>query len=910
MSMEPRPRTVKRPYKSLSALALSSVCMAIALSGCDAQDPQGAELQALLDDGELGTLMQSALTVTDKGTGGTSGTALPGPVGGSGSGSSQAGGGAGGPPGGTGGFFGTGGKFGGVGGGAGGDRGCSNAGAIGGSSMGADGGVFPPKGAASPDAGVPSSMAGGSFDVRPGSGGRGGAGGTSGGTSGSCFERPIGIWDFDDCSDFRTQLSDSSFNNNTAFRSIKATCTQGISGMGVSLPNPSDIVYVPDQPTFTFTEGVTVAAWIKPRKFNGVQTLFRKRDGATSSLALVLNGKQLQFVISRSGALPVSAEWKGIKEGAWTHVAARYDGQNLRLYVNGSVVVDKRAPGKMADGEGPLLMGNDGFSRRFDGVMDNFWFATSHASDDVIMGLTCIRAEPTLVATPAQGASVEAGKSFTFDLALTNKDSASCGPSSFLLFSDNFFTDMTFEPSISFLKLASGETQHIPVTATAQTEAESGDRLLSFSVQSNDRLNFNTVNADATIKVTEPTGCHVKTGRELMIKNVAVVDDPVRTTFNQPGDPRSGKWTFKHLMEQMAPTTAAAPDMVENMLKTWLTPQTINGFTIEARQEMQQTVLNRWPRLPNRKLDLSRPPLLLQAIVNRFDLRNLAQKNAGEGRFVFAFMGDNGFPLEFTLILEYKLPAKTLADVQKWADDWHALGALTFPSEEYNAALTEITERFVKRGAAPGRTNGSAINSVRTNEIALSFEWQLREFVLDATTGLLRPEPIKLTPDQSFDNSSELAEWINSNQTAILAETHEVPLSFQGKPFLGGAVFNNLGGWHAPGVDPETRHKFSLNTCNGCHSIEETNTSFLQIRPRFPGSEAGLSGFLTGTTVFDQNSATTRSFNDLSRRNKDLTNIVCPLPKSSNSRSNAPTLARQSSPEFVELLSRGISRVH
>ena len=65
-----------------------------------------------------------------------------------------------------------------------------------------------------------------------------------------------------------------------------------------------------------------------------------------------------------------------------------------------------------------------------------------------------------------------------------------------------------------------------------------------------------------------------------------------------------------------------------------------------------------------------------------------------------------------------------------------------------------------------------------------------------------------------------------------------------------------------------------MNTCNGCHG-PETNTSFLMITPRFPGSEAFLSGFITGTTVFDPFSGQVRTLNDLGRRRQDLTSLVC-----------------------------------
>ena len=58
--------------------------------------------------------------------------------------------------------------------------------------------------------------------------------------------------------------------------------------------------------------------------------------------------------------------------------------------------------------------------------------------------------------------------------------------------------------------------------------------------------------------------------RELMITTTSVVDDPIRTAFTaDPTDPRTGVWTFKHLMENMAPTPADAPAIVEAMLETF-----------------------------------------------------------------------------------------------------------------------------------------------------------------------------------------------------------------------------------------------------------------------------------------------------------------------------------------------------
>jgi hypothetical protein len=460
---------------------------------------------------------------------------------------------------------------------------------------------------------------------------------------------------------------------------------------------------------------------------------------------------------------------------------------------------------------------------------------------------------------------------------------------------------VTFDPpssqTVQTAPVPPGTTAHFTVTATPSADFEPG-RFLTFHTHVDEPLtgSSNFFSSSFTIAEPDPSVCSINTSRELMIKSTTVVDDPVRTRFN-PGssDPRNGVWTFKHLVESMAPSPAAAPAMVEAALTGIATPQVINGFSVAGRPGMQSIILDNWPRTANGELDLAQAPLRLQAIVNRFDLRNLANGDGGEGRFVFAFESF-GFPLQATLILEYKLPASSDADVKGWADAFHGLGALRF-GESYNAALQTITEAFAGRGARPGRPNGSALNAMRTNEISFGDNsvWEMRELRLSSTSGLLEPVPVELTPDESFNFSSTLASFITANQTAIIAEQHTVPATFQSQPFQAGAIFNQLSTWFAGSVNNEARHHFALNTCNGCHSLDEAGVVFLQINPRFFNGEASLSGFLTGTTVFDPVTGQPRNFNDLARRNADLKSIVCPAPGLAASPAN---------------LRKGISRVH
>jgi hypothetical protein len=355
---------------------------------------------------------------------------------------------------------------------------------------------------------------------------------------------------------------------------------------------------------------------------------------------------------------------------------------------------------------------------------------------------------------------------------------------------------------------------------------------------------------------------------ELMITNVAVVEDPIRTQWTGAlTSANDGAWHFGRLMTEMAGANDPAV-FVRTWLSQWAAARTVNGQTVPARAQIA-SVIRAWPKTAAGTLDLRKAPMRLLAIVHRVDLRSPG--NAGEGRFVFGVLGANGNPMQFTIILEYKLPAADAAAVTQWANDWHSLGALPLGSATYRSRLAAITRKFTRRGAFTGRPNDSAISQVRTNEIALAFPWELREFRL-TTTGQLRMAAPALTPANNLDNSATLAAFM----TAIKAQTHTVPLSFQSKPFQAASVTNNIDFWNAPGITDSTlRQRFSINTCNGCHGAE-SSTSFLDVFPRNPGQEAQLSGFLSGVDVVDPvTGSTTRRFADLNRRANGLKAFLC-----------------------------------
>lgn len=520
-------------------------------------------------------------------------------------------------------------------------------------------------------------------------------------------------------------------------------------------------------------------------------------------------------------------------------------------------------------------------------------------SPDGCVTCACVPAAPTIIVSPQTSPPTAAGTEAAFDVAVTDNDLGACAATRYemrtRLDAPLFQVVPTNLVPLDTGPLHPGETKHLTITAVP-TEAFAGQTIT---------IPFDLIEPATTqvifqnfvqLEVADPTGCHVSVPRELMITDVSVVDDPVRTGFADPADPRTGVWTFKHLVEEMAPTPAEAPAMVEAMFASYTVEQTINGFVVPPRPGFGPLLLAIWPRLPGGELDLRAAPVRLLAIVNRFDLRNLAQGDAGEGRFVFEILEDD-LPAEATIIFEYKLPAANANEVLQWAQDFHTVGGIPF-SETYNDALQSlITDVFTRRGARPSGTNGSAINAVRTNEIAFGDDgnWELREFALSPATGMLEPRPVDLTPDVGLNGSDTLARFVNANAATILLDQHVTPDVFEGARFRGGAVINDGSVWSAPGIlDPEARFHFSENTCNGCHG-PETGTNFLQIGLRTAGFQSHLSGFLLGKTVTDPVTGARRTLNDLARRRDDLTPFVCPPAGAALAPAN---------------LARGIQRVH
>ena len=145
---------------------------------------------------------------------------------------------------------------------------------------------------------------------------------------------PSGLWHSDDCSPTSHFLLDSSGEGANAQHALNASCVPGISGLGVNIRSPKDLIQVPDEPQFTVNERIAVAAWVHPNQVSGDQPIVLKRLNNQTSFSLgIHNGNIEMTVVLTSGKTVISQA--PCLAGTWSHVAGMYDGTFVFLFLDG-----------------------------------------------------------------------------------------------------------------------------------------------------------------------------------------------------------------------------------------------------------------------------------------------------------------------------------------------------------------------------------------------------------------------------------------------------------------------------------------------------------------------------------------------------------------------------------------------
>jgi concanavalin A-like lectin/glucanase superfamily protein/fibronectin type III domain protein len=166
-------------------------------------------------------------------------------------------------------------------------------------------------------------------------------------------------------------VGDASPNRLAGSISGAVRTASGRYGRAMLFDGIDDWITVADAPALDLST-MTIEAWVKPAALSGWRSVLLKEDLGTLSYALYAHdGAPHPAATIRVGSDVSAVGTSVLPLGAWTHVAATFDGTQLQFFVNGALVDTRPAAGALEPTDGALRIGGNAvWGEYFDGVID------------------------------------------------------------------------------------------------------------------------------------------------------------------------------------------------------------------------------------------------------------------------------------------------------------------------------------------------------------------------------------------------------------------------------------------------------------------------------------------------------------------------------------------------------------
>ena len=175
-----------------------------------------------------------------------------------------------------------------------------------------------------------------------------------------------GRWTFDAVAGHRACLGDvvhDSSGRRAHGKAFEVGWVTGAHSQAGQFVKPRSRVQIPCTPELNLADAVTIMAWIQPQDVRDEsRVIVAKNDEYALRIDNPREGGRISFFV-HVGSPAVTWEPRVSSRepplaGAWTHVAAVWDGQESRLYINGELANTRARSGRSNPNPYPVMIGN------------------------------------------------------------------------------------------------------------------------------------------------------------------------------------------------------------------------------------------------------------------------------------------------------------------------------------------------------------------------------------------------------------------------------------------------------------------------------------------------------------------------------------------------------------------------
>jgi len=178
--------------------------------------------------------------------------------------------------------------------------------------------------------------------------------------------RLIAYWSFDEGSG--NSVKDNSLNGNDGIFVSNPAWVTGIKGKAIQFDGVDDYIRVETTPSLLISKEITVMGWVKVfSSTNDHQIICAKWYGPSGEgdlyrksylLEILPDGRTPQFKIrDDKGVENWAISTQKMNYGEWYHLCGTYDGDEIKIYVNGDIIKVVEHHGRINLGESPVTIG-------------------------------------------------------------------------------------------------------------------------------------------------------------------------------------------------------------------------------------------------------------------------------------------------------------------------------------------------------------------------------------------------------------------------------------------------------------------------------------------------------------------------------------------------------------------------